>query len=143
MLEARVLPYSIFSGEVAARSQQADIAINTDDEQVAALEKKTRNVVGANHRVATSTRAPDEGTLSSKLAEEDLEDAVSVASTASEPFSSASIEKEARALLDFIRGITSSGEDAHRNSILLAGYGFGGVVVKQVSILYTQQGNCI
>lgn len=147
VLEARVLPFSIFSGEVTARSQEADIATNADDEHVTTLEKQTRNIAGANHPsiagVATSIETPGEGTLSSKLTEEDLEDAVSVASTDSDPFWPASIEKEARALLDFIHSITSNREDAHRSSIVLAGYGFGGFVVKQVSISYAQKDNCI
>lgn len=146
VLEAQVLPHPIFGGGAAARSQEADIATNADDEQVTALEKRTRNIVGANHPsiagMATSIGAPCEGTLSSKLTEEDLEDVVSVAITASDPFWLDSIEKEARALLD---RITSDREDAHahRSSILLAGYGFGGFVVKQVSISYAQQGNYI
>ncbi|KAH7303171.1 hypothetical protein B0I35DRAFT_415342 [Stachybotrys elegans] len=64
------------------------------------------------------------------------DDAAFVATTASisipNSFWSASIKKEALDLLDFIRWTTPEGEDGSRSRILVAGYGFGGIVVKQV-----------
>ena len=64
--------------------------------------------------------------------EADFDDSASVASIVSDPFSSASIEKEALHLLDTIRSNARTNEDSHGSKILLAGYGFGGIVVKQV-----------
>ena len=55
-------------------------------------------------------------------------DSVSVTSVATHQFSSAWIKEEALAL----QKNALESKNAHRNKVLLAGYGFGGIVVKNV-----------
>lgn len=66
--------------------------------------------------------------------EDMIEDSASVTSVATYQFSPAWIEKEALALLETIRQTDPTEKIASRNKVLLAGYGFGGIVIKQVTV---------
>ncbi|KAH8743652.1 hypothetical protein BGZ57DRAFT_779192 [Hyaloscypha finlandica] len=79
--------------------------------------------------------AKDTGRASFEAIEADWEDSTSVASAVSDPFSSASIEREALGLLETIRTHARGNKDIHRSRVLLAGHGFGGIVVKQAIII--------
>ena len=137
--EAQVLSHFIFGGEMTSCLQEMD----TDDTQDPVSGQQARGVVSARNslipREAIPTGVSDEEInhtgASFLVTEGDLEDVESVASTACDSFWSPSIEKEALTLLNQIREITKH-EDAQRRRILLAGYGFGGIVVKQVCRMY-------
>ena len=60
------------------------------------------------------------------------EDPVFVTSAATHLFSPAWIEKEALALLEMIQKKAPTETTGNRNKVLLAGYGFGGIVAKKV-----------
>jgi hypothetical protein len=64
--------------------------------------------------------------------EDTIGDSVSVTSVTTHQFSPAWIEKEALALLGTIQQNTPTEKTADQSKVLLAGYGFGGIVVKQV-----------
>lgn len=66
--------------------------------------------------------------------EDMTEDSASVTSMATHQLSPAWIEKEALDLLGTIQQKGSIEKTAGRSKVLLAGYGFGGIVVKQVAV---------
>lgn len=61
-----------------------------------------------------------------------IEDVASVISVPTHQFSPAWIEKEALALLGTIEQTGPTGKTVGQSKVLIAGYGFGGIVVKQV-----------
>ena len=130
--EALVFLHPIFSGGSTPRSQDID----TDGAECPGQEQQDDmrlSVPGRSAVMAISDEELDDaGLVSSEAIEADFDDSASVASIVSDPFSSASIEKEALHLLDTIRSNARTNEDSHGSKILLAGYGFGGIVVKQV-----------
>ena len=65
-------------------------------------------------------------------------DSSSVTSLAVDQFSPEWIEEEALILLKAIHENAPTGETAHRGKLLLAGYGFGGIVVKKVVFDYSE-----
>lgn len=140
--EAQILSHFIFGGRMTCLQD-----MDTDDEQDPVPGQQAGGAVSARNsprpRETTPTSVSDEdnnhmGAASFQVTEGDLEDAESVASMAYDPFWSPSIEKEALTLLNQIRDITKDG-DVQRRRILLAGYGFGGIVVKQVRMSRVQE----
>jgi hypothetical protein len=130
--EARVLSYSVFGNDATDRNtflQKSDPR-GSYDHTAEILATSPSAVSG----MTMNTLAGDPTVVDTRHPGGD--DAASIATTASTAFQdsfwSASIEKEALALLGFIHRNIPDDEDGSRHKILLAGYGFGGIIVKEV-----------
>jgi hypothetical protein len=133
--EARIIVRPIFGGNTAASTVFANTVevVNAGEEnQSQAQPDQTVGDETSRSFSGDEARANIEANAAERffpVAQTDW-DAASNASTASEFFPEISIEKEALDLLDTIQ--RDSSKNADRGRIILAGYGFGGIVLKQV-----------
>jgi hypothetical protein len=126
--EARTLNHSIFGADPVAHSRDTD----TNVENVVDVPDKTRGPEDQQEgRLTVPVETAD--LLSPAVEGADKSPLVFDATRHRSPtysFSAASIEREALVLLDAIQG-----NSTNQGNILLAGYGFGGIVIKLVGIL--------
>ena len=154
--EARVIAHQIFHDDAAL--YPPDLDAENEDRPIG--EQEGRESEGENIQAAATGAIahrpdPDEANKRAKfdgldvdarsvavkaidasaLENEDTsEDPVLVTSVATHLFSPAWIEEEALALLEMIQKNAPTEKTANRNKVLLAGYGFGGIVVKKVLV---------
>ena len=140
--EARILHYSSFSGDVILQSRDTgtdiededDVLGNENESDFKAVQDGLLSVPTDPLNLAVSdAEGDDTGPVAFDEGGIDFEDSQSVASTTPDHFSVASIENEALGLLKSIQSHAPTDKSMGRGKILLAGYGFGGIVVKQVS----------
>lgn len=120
--EVQVLPYTIFGDKIASCLKEPGIS----EEQGPIPEKWTPVSVDSSHSLRPEGVCSD-APMTLKMNEGDMEDTASAISVAPDSFWLALIEKEASSLLNLICS------NVDRGSILLVGYGFGGIVIKKVS----------
>jgi len=165
--EARVFEHHIFRGDAALHPQ--DLDTEDEDKPIEEQEGQKSEGEGMRSAAGEKTEIPtpdkvdkrekcggsgidiSEANNARPVAVEAMEvsvaenegtigDSVSVTSVTTHQFSPAWIEKEALALLGTIQQNTPKEKTANQSKVLLAGYGFGGIVVKQVQVTFFQRG---
>lgn len=133
VLEAQIWPHSIFEDNVFTSHHVGDVLRNEakppteQDERIGYQSSEmlsSRDIEGYDGIGALESPSPS-------MTQADWENE-STTSTISESISPISIEKEALELLDTIQHNINTSTHARPSKIILAGNGFGGVVVKRV-----------
>ena len=112
-----------------------DLSTEDDDGSVADQEGQKPHAKGRASAIDDQNTDPAPGELPLREDKNTIGDSLSVISLAVQQFSPEWIEEEALILLRTIHENAPTEGTAHRSKLLLAGYGFGGIMVKQVLVI--------
>ena len=112
-----------------------DLSIEDYDGSVADQEGQKPHAKGSTSAIDDQNTDPAPDELPLTEGKNNIGDSLSVINLAVQQFSPEWIEEEAMILLRTIHENARTEGTAHRSKLLLAGYGFGGIVVKQVLVI--------